>query len=152
LIILPCNTFSTLDETERMACLGCVRRHLLPGGIFAASLPNPEWLKRIRSGHSTELEEALIHPQTNNPVQVSSTWQRRKNVFTVSWIYDQLFPDGTVEHLVIKTDHKIASVDEYTQDFEGAGLTVVATYGDFDRSAYTAESPNLIILAALQHY
>ena len=44
LIILPCNTFSTLSNEQRLDCLGCVRRHLRYGGIFAVSLPNPELL------------------------------------------------------------------------------------------------------------
>src|SRR5512139_3189739 len=37
LIILPCNTFSTLSNEQRVGCLSCVGKHLRHGGIFAVS-------------------------------------------------------------------------------------------------------------------
>ena len=41
LIILPCNTYSTLSARQRQATLGCIQKHLAPGGLFAASMLNP---------------------------------------------------------------------------------------------------------------
>ena len=62
LIILPCNTFSTLSNDQRVRCLGCVRRHLRKGGIFAVSLPNPELLLRLPARSQPEMEDEFIHP------------------------------------------------------------------------------------------
>jgi hypothetical protein len=39
LIIVPCNTWSTLSAVQRAQALRCIRDHLRPGGLFAASMP-----------------------------------------------------------------------------------------------------------------
>jgi len=147
LVILPCNTFSTLNMSERQACLWCVRKHLRPGGIFAFSVPNPELLEHLPAISRSELEDEFFHPITGNPVQVSSSWRRRKNTFVVIWNYDQLFPDGTVARWTMDINHQRISVHDYLDEIRAASLQVQNVYGDFDRSGYTSESPNLIILA-----
>ncbi|OGO32347.1 MAG: hypothetical protein A2136_07135 [Chloroflexi bacterium RBG_16_54_11] len=152
LIILPCNTFSTLDDVHRRACLGCIRTHLPEGGIFALSVPNPAILMHLPARAGGELEDEFIHPQTGNPVQVSSTWRRLKSVVKVTWIYDHLFPDGTVDRLSVVVEHRLISMKNYVDDFEYCGLNVTELFGDFDRSAYKPDSPHLIILATPHPY
>ena len=147
LIIFPCNTFSTFDDSHRKDCLECVHHQLTQDGIFAVSLPNPEILKLLPVQSLPEVEEEFYHPRTGNPVQVSSSWKHAKRTFNVTWAYDHLFPDGTVEHQLIETRHQLASLEIYVGDFEKAGLKVSEIYGDYDRSAYHTESPQLIILA-----
>jgi SAM-dependent methyltransferase len=147
LIIIPCNTLSTLDEEQRRSCLECTRRHLRKGGIFAASLPNPETLRHLPAESVSEVEDEFIHPQSGNPVQVSSSWRRAKHTFTLTWTYDHLFPDGTVERLNVDTVHHLVPAEQYLDDFRQAGFNISAVYGDYDRSPYTADSPSLIILA-----
>ena len=148
LIILPCNTISTLNEVECRACLECVGRHLRAGGRFAASMPNPDLIERLPAQSAPEFEEELVNPRTGNPVQVSSAWRRTKRTFTVTWIYDLLHPDGTSERLTVDAVHYRRSVQAYLEDFKAAGLTVENMFGDFDRSAFSEDSPSLIILAA----
>ena len=149
LIILPCNTFSTLPESERLACLGRIRKHLKLGGIFAVSIPNPELLRGLPKREEAEVEDEFTHPQTGHPVQVSSSWQRTKNNFSVTWIYDHLLPDGKVERLTVETTHHIIPAQTYLDEIRSAGMKVTATYGDFDHSAYRADSPYLICLATI---
>lgn len=149
LIILPCNTFSTLSKNERLACLRCVYRHLEPGGLFAASVPNPVSLADQPDHSESELEDEFLHPRTGNPVQVSSSWQHTKDTFRLTWTYDQLFPDGKVERFTAQTIHHIQPVDEYLNEIRASGLEVVDMYGNFDRSPYTRGSPLLICLAKL---
>jgi SAM-dependent methyltransferase len=147
LIILPCNTFSTLHENYRHSALECVRKHLKPGGVFAASLPNPEQLKDLPAWSVAEFEDEFIHPQTGNPVQVSSSWRRTKHSFNVTWIYDHLLPDGRVERQTIETAHLMTHEDTYIEEIQSAGMKITGVYGDFNRSAYTADSPQLILVA-----
>jgi SAM-dependent methyltransferase len=147
LIILPCNTFSTLAENHRKACLRCIRRHLGPRGIFAVSLPNPQLLLQTPARSGAELEDEFIHPQTGNPVQVNSSWRRTERTFTVTWIYDHLFPNGIVERQTVEIAHQINPVDTYLDELGQGGLTLIGTYGDFDRSAFTSDSPVLILMA-----
>jgi SAM-dependent methyltransferase len=145
LILVPCNTFSTLSATHRVGCLACVHRHLVADGTFAVSLPNPLVLQSLPRRSENQVEEELVHPTTGNPVQVSSAWKRRKNVFTLAWTYDQLFPDGTIQRLRVESCHYLDPPDSYLAEFERMGFTIDEVYGDYDLSAYASDSPYLII-------
>lgn len=147
LIIMPCNTLSTLGEEQRPRVFACLRRHLAPDGVFAASLPNPVVLRAMPRRGDEEIEEMLEHPETNGPLQVSSEWRRSKQAFTVTWHYHHLRTDGMVERLSVRARHSLAMVETYQAELQQAGLKIEALYGDFDRSAYTEESPNLVIVA-----
>lgn len=148
LIILPCNTLSTLPAQARRSTLGRVREHLSSGGIFAASLPNPAALAEMPRRGEEELEETFSHPLSGNPVQVSSAWRRRAHHFTVTWHYDHLLPDGQVERLTAQAVHALEPPEVYFEELAQAGLRTMGVYGEFDRSLYTQESPNLILVAA----
>ncbi len=147
LITFPCNTYSSLVAVQRKACLRCVCHHLLPGGTFAVSLPNPELLRQMPARSGLEFEEEFIYPPTGNPVQVSSAWQRKKNELEVTWFYDQLFSDGTVQRSTMRILHQLVTLQTYLDEFQAAGLTIRSLFGDFDRSPYTSKSPDLIIVA-----
>jgi hypothetical protein len=99
-----------------------------------------------------EFEDEFIHPQTGNPVQVSSSWRRTKHTFTVTWIYDHLLPDGMVERQTVETTHQMTQADTYMQEIRSAGMKVTGIYGDFDHTAYTADSPHLILVATGELY
>ena len=148
LITLPCNTFSTLNSDQRIACLQRVRRHLSEAGSFAVCVPNPELLSRLPTESAEEVEDEFFHPDTGNPVQVSSSWQRTKRTLHLTWIYDQLLPDGTVDRTVVNILQQLTTVNIYLREFENEGLMVRELYGDFDRSPYTDDSAQLIILAS----
>lgn len=148
LIILPCNTLSTLDASQRDAALTCAVRHLGDGGVFAASMPNPAVFSEMPRRGAEELEETFTHPLTGNSVQVMSAWQRTKTHFTVTWHYDHLLPDGTVQRSTLKARHDLAPAEDYVRALDAAGLKIQAIYGDFDRQAYTPEADNLIFVAA----
>jgi SAM-dependent methyltransferase len=147
MVYVPCNTWSTLPENTRLTALACVRRHLHPGGIFAASLPNPAILNRLPSRAESELEEEFLHPVSGNPVQVSSAWRRTAGFFTVTWFYDHLHPDGTVERLSVQARHELLAPEEYLHEIRSAGFEGVVTYGDFNQSPYSEEADYLVFVA-----
>lgn len=145
-IFMPCNTFSTLTAAERRSTLENIRRHLTPDGIFSASMPNPQVLMGLPRRGETEIEAVLEHPFTGNPVQVSSTWVRSRQFFTITWFYDHLFPDGRVERASVAVQHSLEPFETYIQDFRQAELKVNSILGDFDRSEYHSDSPYLILI------
>lgn len=147
LILMPCNTLSTLLEADRQRVFACLRRHLSAGGRFAASLPNPLVLKEMPARGEEEVEEFLEHPETKGALQVSSSWRRSKQAFTVTWHYDHLRPDGMVERLSVRARHSLATLETYEAELRQAGLEIERVHGDFDGSDYTPESPNLILVA-----
>ncbi len=147
LILLPCNTLSALSSETRLAMLALACQHLSPGGLFAASLPNPAVLAGLPQQSDVEIEEILPHPVDGEPVQVSSAWQRSTDQFTVTWYYDHLLPDGQVERFIAQVHHTLQPVGVYTDELHRAGLVVDTLYGDFNQSPYTENSPSLILLA-----
>jgi len=147
LIIFPCNTLSTLFPAVRAVLLQRAAQHLLPGGIFAASIPNPLLLKRLPRRMESQVEEVFPHPLDGEPVQVSSAWQRFENRFVVDWHYDHLMPDGRVQRVSSRVEHDLASPDVYIQALESAGLELAGEYGDYDRSPFTRTAPFWIFLA-----
>jgi SAM-dependent methyltransferase len=148
LVLLPCNTLSTLAPPARLATLGCVASHLRPGGLFAASLPNPALLKRLPATSEAELEDIFPHPIDGEPVQVSSAWVRQEDLFTITWHYDHLLPDGHVERLTTQAQHHLASSENYQAEVNAAGMKIIEAYGDFEWLPYDeATSPYLVLLA-----
>jgi SAM-dependent methyltransferase len=147
LILLPCNTLSTLSVEKQLATFQCVTRHLAPGGIFAASCPNPELLNRLPAYSAPEVEDEFPHPVDGEPVQVSSSWKRSKGNFHLTWHYDHLYPDGKMERTSVSVQHRLDSLDNYRDALSSAGLELIETYGDFDFSPYQPDSPNLILIA-----
>jgi SAM-dependent methyltransferase len=145
-ILLPCNTLSTLTIQQRQATFSCIYRHLEEAGIFAASIPNPRLLRSLPVTSPAELEEMFPHPTDGEPVQVSSAWKRTKDIFTFTWYYDHLIPDGRVERLSVQVAHRLDAAEKYIEELSSSGLETIALYGDFDESPYEEDSPNLILI------
>ncbi len=147
LVYMPCNTYSTLSAEQRQAVLTGVSRCLVPGGTFAAGIPNPTELHRLPSASTAEVEETFPHPEDGALVQVSSSWERKNGVFQVTWTYDHLLPGGQVDQLSVQVQHQLAPTRQYLAELSAAGFAQVQTYGDYDRSAYHRSSPYLILVA-----
>jgi SAM-dependent methyltransferase len=149
LILLPCNTLSSLDERDRVRMFNRVAAHLSQTGVFVASLPNPALLADLPRRGPEEVEDEFYHPLTGDPVQVSSAWRRTKRSFDLTWHYDLLHADGQVERFSITTIHTLQPLQAYVREMEQAGLSLLATWGDFDLSDYENDSPSLILMAGL---
>lgn len=149
LIFLACNTYSTISQDGRLKLLSCVHRQLLPQGVFAASMPNPSVLKQLPAHSPAEIEEVLIHPDTGNPLQISSEWERKGTIFTLLWHYDQLFPDGVVERTTHRIQHHLHPSEEYLREIKDSGLSICGLFGDFDGHPYREDSPYLIFVVGL---
>jgi SAM-dependent methyltransferase len=150
LILLPCNTYSTLDNSQRQSALECITRHLAQGGVFATSLPNPEWLTNLEDIDDVEVDTIFIHPETGNPVQASNEWRRTQDQVEICWHYDHLLPDGQVERFSQTTSHWLTPTENYLEELQRCDFKI-KTYGDFDREPYSSELPFLIIEAALEN-
>jgi SAM-dependent methyltransferase len=149
LILLPCNTFSTLTFAQRQGTLACAHRHLQREGVFAISLPNPTLLAELPKRGDMEMEDVFPHPVDGEPVEASSAWRRGDGAITFTWRYDHLLSDGRNERFTLKATHTLQPVDAYEAEIAAAGLQINACYGDFDYSPYEPDSPYLILLTAL---
>jgi SAM-dependent methyltransferase len=147
LILVPCNTWSTLSPETRRVALEIVAGHLAEGGLFAASIPNPALLRRQPRHMEAEVEDDFLHPITGNPVQVSTGWERSGQVFHLQWFYDHLLPDGNVQRLSVQVDHDLSPLEAHLAEWAAAGLQPSSEYGNYDRSPYQPDSPYLIMTA-----
>ena len=151
LILLPCNTLSTLNLRERKAAFNCVYQHLAPGGVFAASLPNPRLLSQLPRSSNAELEETFSSPHGEGEVRVSSMWKRTRPEFILTWIYEWQAGAGQSERIERTVRHRLDPPYAYMQAISGAGLIVTDTFGDFDRSPYSPDSANWIVVTQKPH-
>lgn len=149
LIILPCNTLSTLSRPDREALYRCVSGHLAQDGWFAASLPNPALLADLPSVGEPVVEESFPHPEDQAPVQVTSAWERDETQVSITWAYDHLQVDGSVERTDAIQTYEIIPVSSLVAELIEAGFRVGETYGDYDQSPYELGSPYWIFIAHL---
>ncbi|MBT3391858.1 MAG: class I SAM-dependent methyltransferase [Chloroflexi bacterium] len=148
LILMPCNTFSTLPLADRQAVLNRVRLHSQPGAYFVVSMPNPLFLAELPPTGDPEVELIFTHPLSGNPVEVTSQWQRRDQGVAFQWHYDHIFPDGRIERQSLTAYHLHQEIAAIYAAFEKAGLEIVATRGDYDGEKFNPdESTHLIITA-----
>lgn len=147
LILLPCNTYSTLNKDQRLSALKCIGQHLSAGGVFATSLPNPAWLSSLEDVEGPEVETVFIHPETGNPVQASNEWRRHEDTVEICWHYDHLLPDGQVERDSQATRHVLTPAETILDELQRAEFQPIP-YGDFNFEPFTQDQPFLIIVAA----
>jgi SAM-dependent methyltransferase len=152
-VIIPCNTYSTFSRDKRRTMISKIYELLKPGGIFAASMPNPVQVMAVHkdlqeSGdqYGPDQETFIIHPETGFPVQISSSLDPREDSLGWDWIYDHLYPDGKVERLRQSTEHYLTSLDTFLKEFNDVGFDKVKTFGDFDRIPFFDDSPYLILV------
>ena len=145
--LCTCNTYSTLDFNERDRLLSCLGDYLSSGGLFAFSVPNPYLLQELVEEDQPTIETIFQHPDTGEPVQVSSLIQDREEGIGWTWYYDQLQNHGEVERTTVEIVHSGSSREAYLQQLDAAGLQVSAQYGDYDFSPWDEGSPYLIVTA-----
>lgn len=146
LIIMPCNTLSTLSNSTRRACYERIAEHLTGHGVFAAGLPNPLTLRDMPESGQPEWEGTFTHPSSGQPVMVSSAWKKDAGHFQVIWNYDHLTSDGKVERVSIESRHQLLLREEYVKEMAEAGLEEYAAFGSYGCSPYTPSSPDLILM------
>lgn len=148
LLIAPCNTLATLEPDARRQVLRRAAHLLHPQGRLAFSLPNPHWVARLPQESESEPEALLWHPETGNPVQVSSAWHREGMRWEVLWHFDHLWPDGMVERRTVRLIHHLAPLAQQRAEFAAAGLEVEACYGSF--AAHSWEEDALYVIWVLR--
>ena len=152
LVFIAANTFQHLLTTAaQRACVGCVARHLVPGGVFAIS---------IRSATSVSWEDAdgpaplLLDwtrrdPETGGQVMKLVAAQPDPASMTrhLTYVYDRISADGAVRRTLFETDLRYSTQAEIEALLQEAGLRVTHVYGDYDLSPVGPTTQQLIFVA-----
>ena len=145
----PMQHLMTIDD--QLSCLDAIRRHLVPGGRLIFDVFNPD-LARIGSPSAAEWNDTPETPlpdgssfrRTGRMVEV----HRVDQVNDVELIYHLTFPDGTTERRVHAFGMRWYLRPELEHLVARAGFTLDAIYGNFDRSALTDASPEMVVVAS----
>jgi SAM-dependent methyltransferase len=124
---------------EQRACLECVHRHLVPGGLLAIDLFDPV-LHRMGPGQQENGWRSLgweVHPDSFNVVRIE-VLDRNNNVvnqvFEETWRFTEVGTDGVVrqeeEVLKLRWTYRY----EMRHLLELCGFEVLAEYSDYKKA------------------
>jgi len=146
LVILPCNTFSTLDASKRARFLSQLYSNMDEASVFCTSIINPELLVDLPDSEEPEVEMEIAHPETGFPLQISAEWKSDAEKFYLTWHYDHLLADGQVERVSQSTEHFKDIADVFIREFVEAGFEL-ELIGDFEGNEFDDDSQYLILKA-----
>jgi 2-polyprenyl-3-methyl-5-hydroxy-6-metoxy-1,4-benzoquinol methylase len=141
LVIVPYNAFNHLLDRESVErCLGAVRNHLGPRGLFVIDTfnPDPKALGVEPSSRSTILE--YIDPYTHERVvlEEQNAYDAARQVNRTTWRY----------HAGDRTDARVDELDMrifFPQELDALlhyqGFEVVSKLGDYGGTPFGARSP-----------
>jgi SAM-dependent methyltransferase len=151
LVMIPYSSlFQLATEDDLITTLRCAKRHLAPDGKVVTDVFVPN-LAAMQARHDrTTFVAEVEHPDTAMRAVVWDhtvyAWARR--LVIRRRIYETLDGQG----LVLSRQHSRLDIyfrhpPEMLAAFENAGLTVIDTYGDFDRRPFDDGATRLILTA-----
>ncbi len=153
LVTIPFRPFQHLLTVKaEKACLACVRRHLAPGGrlVFDVFHPDPRRMaaaQDFEAAHVDVPETALPDGRTVSRASRITGHHRHAQYNDVELIYDVTYPDGRHERLVQPFPMRYYYRYEVEHLLELCGFHVLELYGNFDRSPFADDSPEMIFVA-----
>jgi SAM-dependent methyltransferase len=152
LVTIPFRPFQhLLTVAEQKACLNCIKRHLAPGGRLVFDIFNPHLPRLHDPKYLVEMEDM---PEMTLPDSRRLRRANRVVAFHRDEQYNDLeiiryinYPDGHSERLVWSFPMRYYFRYEMEHLLELSGFRVVDLFGDFDKSAYQSDSPEMIFVA-----
>jgi SAM-dependent methyltransferase len=151
LIIIPFRPFQHLLEVQQQVdFLGCVRKHLAPGGKLVLDVFQTD---AERMHDPVHMREALIteyKTADGRQVKIServAAFHRADQINDVEMIYSVVHPSGRKERLVFAWPLRYFFRYEIEHLLVRCGFKVKASYGNFARSPIVDDSPEMIFVA-----
>lgn len=106
-------------------------------------MPNPEFTKEFQEFPETTLPDGRKFRRTSRMVE----YHRELQYNDVELIYYVTYPDGKTERLVQSFPMRYYYRYELEHLLKLCGFKVVDLFGDFDKSKYSGDSPEMIFVA-----
>lgn len=151
LIIIPFRPFQHLLEVkEQIACLDCVRKHLMPGGRLILDVFQTDAERMHDPVHMRETP--IVEYKTGDGRKVGITervaaFHRAEQINDVEMIFTIEHPGGKKERLVFAWPLRYFFRYEVEHLLARCGFRVKALYGNFDRTPLEDTSPEMIYVA-----
>ncbi len=153
LVTIPFRSFQhLLPVDEQKACLNCIHRHLNQGGRLIIDVyhprperlyPNPKYDNEVEDLPEIELPDGRKLRRTNR----TAGYHREQQYNDVEIIYYVTHPGGEKERLVQAFPMRYLFRYEMEHLLNICKFKVVDLFGNFDMSAFTADSPEMIFVA-----
>ncbi len=152
LVTIPFRAFQHLvTVAEQKACLECIGRHLRPNGRLVFDIFNPSLPRLYDPAYQAEIEDmpetALPDGRRLRRANRVAAFHRNQQYNDIEIIYYITHPDGRSERLVQSFPMRYLFRYEMEHLLELCGFRVTGLFGDFDRSSYAADSPEMIFVA-----
>jgi len=152
LATIPFRPFQHLISVEEQkACLNCINKHLVPQGKLIFDVFHPKLARLVDIKYTEEIED---YPETQLPdgrklrrANRTTGFHREQQYNDIELIYYITHPDGRTERLVQSFPMGYFFRFEMEHLLELCGFRVMELFGDFDRSEFTTESPEMIFVA-----
>lgn len=152
LAIIPINTFMHCHNLERqLACLRCVRRHLVPGGQLVIDVFHPDLQTLLESDGRLLLRGEVVDPDTGHTLQHYVT--RRVELATqtqhTTFVIDEIDASGNVRRSLFPFRMRFVYRYEMELLLRLAGYSLEAVYGSYDLEPFDSDSEKMIFVARL---
>jgi SAM-dependent methyltransferase len=156
LALIPGHAFQNLNTPQdQVACLECIKQHLIPGGILVIHLDhmnveNVRWLGELcgEKRGVFEAAEQFQHPHTARQTRASRAWTYEPSTQTaiVQTIWEELDTNGQILNRVKREPIRLHCVFPFEMEhlLGRVGFGIEAVYGDFFRHELQDESPAMI--------
>jgi SAM-dependent methyltransferase len=152
LITIPSRSFELLITVEeQLACLQCIHQHLKSDGLFLVDFfsPNPTpQLPQIEPQGPAKPAEIMM-PDGCKVIRLNRISRRHpeQQYNEIEILYIITYPDGHMEHPVQAFPFRSFYRYEVEHLLSLCGFRVTNLYGNFDKTPFTADSPEMIFVA-----
>jgi len=153
LVTVPFRAFQHLISVEEQrACLECSHQHLAPGGLLILDLfhpfpprlvHDPKYTAEVEDLHEMQLPDGRTLRRTTR----TSAFHRDQQYNDIEMIYYISHPNARAERLVQAFPMRYFFRYEVEHLLNLCGFRVIDIFGNFDRSEFSIDSPEMIFIA-----
>ena len=152
LATLPFRPFQHLITIEEQkACLSCVNKHLIQGGLLVLDLfhcyPPAMYDPKYWAEQEVQSDLKITGGGSLRYTHRIADFHRDKQYNDVEMIYYISQSDGETKRLVQAFPFRYFFRYEVEHLLELCGFRVISLFGDYDRSAFSNDSPEMIFVA-----
>lgn len=148
-IVIPFNSFLLLTTKQQQElCLQAVRNHLASDGRLIVDIFSPRFDLCAQEKTDIRFLKHFFCPPTK---QVVIQWEyvernMTEQVMNIDFLYEMYDSEGNLERLTRSLQMAIIFRFEMQLLLEKNGFEIVEFYGNYDRSSFTKESPQMIFI------
>jgi len=149
IIYIPARSFQILrTRDEQQSCMECCAQHLRPSGLLAIDVFNPRLDFLISpEGHHDGPNEFLGPSASSVIHEAHSRYDLANQALTADWWYVARDEKGRATRHDYGLEMRYFFRFEMEWMLEACGFEVKALYGNFDRSEFASDSPEMIFVA-----